>query len=125
MTIYLDTHAIVWLYGGQSKKFSEETLSRLETEDLKFSPMAFLEIEYLSEIGRIKMNAEKITDYLAAHLDLKLCSLPFGRVSAFAVHEKWTRDPFDRMIVAQARLGENYLLTKDEIIRAHYPRCID
>jgi PIN domain nuclease of toxin-antitoxin system len=33
---------------------------------------------------------------------------------------QWTRDPFDRLIVAQALLHDAPLITKDEHIRRHY-----
>jgi PIN domain nuclease of toxin-antitoxin system len=32
----------------------------------------------------------------------------------------WTRDPFDRIIVGQAAIRNDLLLSKDETIRAHY-----
>ncbi|MEI9811179.1 MAG: hypothetical protein WDO18_00250 [Acidobacteriota bacterium] len=38
--------------------------------------------------------------------------------------ERWTRDPFDRMIVAQARLAKAHLITRDTIIQTHYPKAI-
>jgi PIN domain nuclease of toxin-antitoxin system len=37
---------------------------------------------------------------------------------------QWTRDPFDRIIVAQATLKHSPLITKDETLRKHYKHCI-
>jgi PIN domain nuclease of toxin-antitoxin system len=37
---------------------------------------------------------------------------------------KWTRDPFDRLITAQAALGESTLLTKDDTIRTNYANAV-
>jgi PIN domain nuclease of toxin-antitoxin system len=34
--------------------------------------------------------------------------------------QTWTRDPFDRIIVAQARLRGAPLLTKDRTIQTHH-----
>jgi len=34
---------------------------------------------------------------------LRLCDLPFPLIAAAALDEKWTRDPFDRLIVANAK----------------------
>jgi hypothetical protein len=39
---------------------------------------------------------------LLSQLGLKLCSHPFPAIVQTALFETWTRDPFDRMIVAQA-----------------------
>jgi PIN domain nuclease of toxin-antitoxin system len=42
-----------------------------------------------------------------------------------ALDEKWTRDPFDGMIVAQAKAnGFAFLVSADEEIAEHYPRTI-
>jgi PIN domain nuclease of toxin-antitoxin system len=40
------------------------------------------------------------------------------------MHQKWVRDPFDRLIVAQASANDAPLITKDEKIRRHYKRAI-
>ncbi len=36
----------------------------------------------------------------------------------------WTRDPFDRWIVATAKLHRSPLITKDEKIQHHYADAI-
>lgn len=41
-----------------------------------------------------------------------------------ALKESWTRDPFDRLIVANAKAAGAPLITKDERIRKHYRRAI-
>jgi PIN domain nuclease of toxin-antitoxin system len=40
------------------------------------------------------------------------------------LQEKWTCDPFDRLIVANAKAAGAPLVTKDEGIRRHYRRAI-
>ena len=35
----------------------------------------------------------------------------------------WTRDPFDRLIVAQASLAGAPLVTKDRMIRKHFAKA--
>jgi len=40
------------------------------------------------------------------------------------LEQTWTRDPFDRLIVSQARLADVPLLTRDRTIHTHYPRAI-
>jgi PIN domain nuclease of toxin-antitoxin system len=37
---------------------------------------------------------------------------------------KWTRDPFDRIIAAQAAVDATPLLTRDRIILSNYPHAI-
>ena len=40
------------------------------------------------------------------------------------MRQSWTRDPFDRIIVAQAALRRTSLITKDAVIRADYNRAL-
>lgn len=49
-----------------------------------------------------------------------MCRHPFADVIRIAIKQSWTRDPFDRIITAQAAIGSNPLVTKDDGIRKHY-----
>ena len=60
---------------------------------------------------------------LAAQLGLRVCDLPFPAVIESALDLRWTRDPFDRMIVGQAVLAGSTLLTKDRAIRKHFRKA--
>jgi PIN domain nuclease of toxin-antitoxin system len=54
-----------------------------------------------------------------------VCDKPFQEVTAVAYGENWTRDPFDRMIVAQAKSnGLSPLISSDEKIKQHYINAI-
>jgi len=45
-------------------------------------------------------------------------------VAGAAVRQSWARDPFDRIIVAQAALRRAPLITRDADIRADYDRAL-
>jgi PIN domain nuclease of toxin-antitoxin system len=122
---YLDTHAVVALYQGESAVFSSRALDALEQEsDLRISPMALLELEYLYEIKRIRVPAARIVSSLATEIGLKVCDLPFAEVVQQALEERWTRDPFDRLIVAQAKANNGALITRDRVMQRRYPRAL-
>ena len=57
-------------------------------------------------------------------IDLKICELNFQRIIDISINEKWSRDPFDRIIVANAKKKKLKLLTKDKIIRKNYKEAI-
>jgi PIN domain nuclease of toxin-antitoxin system len=119
---YVDTQVAVWLAEANLAKFSPRALSAIENADLRISPMAVLELQYLYEIRRIVITPQEILLKLSAEVGLSVCSHPFPIVVETALGETWTRDPFDRVIVAHARANANSpLLTKDETIHAHYP----
>lgn len=119
--IYLDTHVVVWLYAGDIELLSEPAKEAIEASDLLISPACLLELQFLHEIGRISVKPRAIRDYLEAQLGLRVCELPFYSVVAHALRQSWTRDPFDRLIVAQAcARGDLPLLSKDRQIREGY-----
>jgi PIN domain nuclease of toxin-antitoxin system len=116
----LDTHVAVWLLKG-ARDLPQRAQSRIETDDeILISPMVLLDIQNLYEIGRLRAAPEKIFDILSATIGLRVCNHPFELVVEQALLEKWTRDPFDRIIVAHARCRGAVLLTKDEEILRHY-----
>ena len=55
---------------------------------------------------------------------IRVCNYPFGLVMDQALREKWTRDPFDRIIVAHARARKAPLITSDRNILRHYDLAI-
>ena len=122
--IYLDTHVLVRLYQGEIEKLSESARREIERDDLLVSPAAVLELEYLHEIGRLEPSATKLMSVLAADLRAKVCEISFYQIVEHALKEKWSRDPFDRLIVAHAKAGNAPLISKDENIRRHYRRAI-
>lgn len=56
---------------------------------------------------------------LRRSLGVNVCGIPFADVVGAATDLGWTRDPFDRLICAQALAEGQRLLTKDRHIRAH------
>ncbi len=87
--------------------------------------MVLLELEYLSEVGRSALRGEDVVRKLEQELGVSVCDLPFADVARAAIDEKWTRDPFDRIIVANSRLnGLAPLISSDEEMMEHYPRTV-
>jgi PIN domain nuclease of toxin-antitoxin system len=115
--IYLDTHVLLWLHAGLLDRFTARGIRLLEQNDLLISPCVKLELQYLFEIGRTTVPAAGIVDGLDGQIGLIVCDLPFALVVNRAVALDWTRDPFDRLISAQALCRGIPLLTKDKSIR--------
>ena len=121
--IHLDTHVVVWLFTGDLDLFSPQVRWDLEESELLISPVVRLELQYLREIDRISVGAREVTENLQRTIGLQISDTPFDQVISEALLNTWTRDPFDRIITAQANLGEHRLLTKDQKIRDHYERA--
>ncbi len=121
--IYLDTHVVVWLYAGLIEKFSEAVKALINDHELYISPIVRLELGYLQEIGRVTTESETIIADLSQRIGLKVSDEDFNLIVTQALPLSWTRDPFDRLIVAQAARGDHVLLSKDQIILTHYPHA--
>jgi PIN domain nuclease of toxin-antitoxin system len=61
---------------------------------------------------------------LAAEIGLQICDMTFRTVVDRALHETWGRDPFDRLIVANAKAASAPLATKDQRILQNYARAL-
>ena len=120
---YLDTHVVVWLYAGRLDLLPPRVAARIERDDLLVSPAVRLEVQYLHEIGRLRAPADEVIPYLGTTVGLGVCDLPFDRVVSVALKQSWTRDPFDRLIVAQAAVRGAPLVTRDEQLRARYAKA--
>jgi PIN domain nuclease of toxin-antitoxin system len=122
---YLDTNVVVWLAQGNLARISHKAQGVLEEAELLISPMVLLELAYLHEIGRIKLSARDVQLKIEHEIGVRVCDLGFPLITNVAVDESWTRDPFDRMIVAQAKAnGLAFLVTADEEIGQHYSRSV-
>ncbi len=51
---------------------------------------------------------------LSQEIGLRVCGMAFREVVECAFQEAWTRDPFDRLIVANAKARNATLITWDE-----------
>ena len=122
---YLDTNLLLWLCENRLDRISQPAQDVLNGHDLLISPMVTIELAYLHEIGRSKRVAADIVKQLREQVGLQVCDHSFADIAETATFEAWTRDPFDRMIVAHAKAnGYALLVTADEDIRKNYPKAI-
>ncbi len=62
-----------------------------------------------------------IISNLSDKIDLQICNKNFNDIISISLTISWTRDPFDRIITANALLNNNILLSKDQNILNNYP----
>ena len=105
--ILLDTNALLWLDGGHRRA---RPLSRWSGR-MHVSPTSLLELQLLVEAGRMSTQVP-----VATIVDDERWSLdepPAGAWFEAALGLSWTRDPFDRLLVAHAQLRRWRLATGD------------
>lgn len=115
--ILLDTNALIWLQQGHRRARPLARLARVYA-----SPASLLELQFLSEAGRIRFAEAASVATIAADQRWTVDDPPSSRWFLAATEVGWTRDPFDRLIVAHAQLRGWKLATADEpILRALGP----
>lgn len=125
MIAYLDTNVVVRLAQGDLRRIRPHTRKILDNATLLISPIVLMELEFLYEIARNKLSARDLLKKIGPEIDLRVCDLPFPSIVDAALDEKWTRDPFDRIIVAHAKAnGLAFLISTDEEIAKHYSRAV-
>lgn len=118
MTYLLDTHTFLWL-AAEPEKLSPDIRSVVEEEahELLLSAASGWEIALLWKLGRIDLPEQPITFIPSTIQALGLTPLAIGFDAAItaAILPLIHRDPFDRLLVAEALRRDLTLLTRDQI----------
>jgi len=117
--LLLDTHVLIWL-GMDNSALSAVALKQLDryASRLYFSSISILEIGQLHVKRRVQfgVDPEEMVSKVILHYNLE--EIPVDREIAWAstqlkdIHA----DPFDRILIATAKLYGMKLVTKDRII---------
>ena len=119
MKALLDTHVFLWwIMDDESLTPYIRDFIADEGNDLFLSSASCWEIAIKAKIGRLKLteNPDKfIPDQMIAN---NISGLPIQLVHALHVYNlpDHHRDPFDRMLVAQARIEKISIITNDRLI---------
>ena len=124
MMVYLDTHLVLWLFIGTLENISKPALETIEENEIYISPIILLELQLLNERKKTRQSPSAIIETLRNEINLKICTKDFHSIIGESIKINWTRDPFDRIMVAHASLNNNILLTKDDTILAHYNKAV-
>lgn len=124
MRAFLDTHAAVFLWSGRVEEFGRRSRRLLEEADLAVSPVVKLELALLHEIGRLTVPPQTILGALLEDCGVHSVDDPMPAVIEKALPITWTRDPFDRLLVATAALHRAPLLTRDVKMQAHFEGAV-
>jgi PIN domain nuclease of toxin-antitoxin system len=114
MTLLLDTHVVLWAITGDAT-LGEDFLDRLRHDpDIFLSPVSLWEITIKQTAGKLAGPAD-----LAERVrDMGFRELPVTHTHAIAASRlpPHHRDPFDRMLVAQAATEGLTLVSRDTSI---------
>lgn len=118
MHCLLDTHLLLWA-AGEPEKLSTKALKWIENAEniLYFSPASFWEIAIKNQLGRadFKLDARLLKRGLLdnGYLELSINTEHSLHINLLPIIHK---DPFDRMLIAQATIEGMVLLTADATV---------
>jgi PIN domain nuclease of toxin-antitoxin system len=111
-SILLDTHFVLWVRGAPEALTAKERQA-IEAASVRYvSAASFWEIAILAGLGRIPSDG-RLFDIAPG---LELLPVEPRHCRELAKLPKLHRDPFDRMLIAQARADDLTLVTRDEKI---------
>ncbi len=118
MTLLLDTHFLIWITLGSKRLAGFPWMDRYRPWGV--SPVSFLEIQFLAGLGRLSVRNPDFVDAVMEDPRFAVDEVPLTALIRHALRLDWTRDPFDRLLVAHSTARRVPLCTVDRRIRKHH-----
>jgi PIN domain nuclease of toxin-antitoxin system len=117
MRLLLDTHLLLWALSSP-EKLTKRARQRIESSEVYASAASIWEISIKSALGKLEADPNEVLAGVEpagfSHL-----TIVGGHAAKVAELPPVHKDPFDRLLVAQARFEPMILLTDDEVLRAY------
>lgn len=118
MKILLDTHFLLWVVLDVPRLAEFPWLEAYRPWGI--SPVSFLEIQFLAEVGRLEVRHAEFTTAVSSDPRFVVDEVPLVPLVEKALPLSWTRDPFDRLLVAHSEARRTPLCTLDRRMRAEH-----
>jgi PIN domain nuclease of toxin-antitoxin system len=106
--LLLDTNALFY-YVTASSKFGARTRKLLDNSELHFSPLSVVELKQKSAKGKLALSRLDPEMFV----ELGMNSISFNSDAAHAFELLTNDDPFDNMLLAQAKASDMKFVTAD------------
>ncbi len=127
MRLLLDTHALLW-FASERTKLPARLLITLEDQrtDIYFSCASIWELAIKISVGKLRLSLDIGRELVPKLVENQVMELPISylhaaRVASLPLHH---RDPFDRLLVAQAELERMDIVSHDLQLDAYGIRRI-
>jgi len=127
MDIILDTQIILWAINGDKRLTKKNSAVFLDPENtLYFSIAGYWEIAIKVSIGKLQLSDQwpKIIQREMQHNFIKLLPITTQHCDCLAKLPFYHRDPFDRIIIAQAQIEKMTLLSSDNQFKKYSIKVI-
>ena len=125
--IFLDTHVLIWWMQGSRRIGPRAKAAMFEADTrLWLSAASIWEMAIKSAIGRLSLDAplDKSVQALSRQ-GIRSLPIAVGHALAAGALPPHHADPFDRMLIAQARCEDLVLVTVDPAMDAYDVRTLD
>lgn len=119
MRLLLDTHLVLWWMAGEVSRISRKALAALGSEGHEpvVSAVSIWEAAIKRGLGKLEAPGDLLPQLEGAGVELlPITARHADLVAALPMHH---RDPFDRLLVAQAKAEGLALVTDDERLRRY------
>lgn len=116
----LDTHALIWLHENNASL--PETIRQLfgETESILYVSIATLwEMQIKVQRGKLNVDVNELWEQQQHVNDLVELAVKFKHVKELGQLPLIHGDPFDRILIAQARVEQLTLLSSDKDVQSY------
>jgi PIN domain nuclease of toxin-antitoxin system len=120
--LLLDTHSFLWFAEGDARLSPDaRTLIQEETNDLWLSVAALWEIAIKVSIGKLRLEEpfETLIPRLIHENEIALLGITLSHAAVVAALPHHHRDPFDRLMVAQAQVEQIPMVSNDPALDAY------
>ena len=122
MKLLLDTHIFLWL-NQEPEKLPAHILALCEdvSHTLFLSQVSVWEIQIKHQLGKLKLDVplSLMVETQQTDSDLQILPITLAHIYALSELENHHNDPFDRLLIAQAKTESMMLLTLDSKVRAY------
>lgn len=126
MRILLDTHVFIWMTAGLERLGGLNDYLEDSSNQLVLSAATSWEISIKHKLGKLKLPHQP-SAWVPSRMDKhQIEGLPIEHIHALAVDDLplLHKDPFDRLLLAQAKIEDLILATADPVFRAYTDRII-
>ena len=121
MRVLLDTHAFLWFVGADARLSSRARRTVADADDVWVSLASCWEMAIKLSVGKLRL-AVPIERFLQEQLAtnrIQLLHIEMAHATRVATLEWHHRDPFDRLLAAQALTDDLTVVSSDRIFRKY------
>jgi PIN domain nuclease of toxin-antitoxin system len=118
LKVLLDTHVLLW-WVTDDERISDAARDIMLTADVFVSVASLWEIEIKRGLGRIDANSRQLLDEVSRTEGYRVLEIRPTHVLTLGDLPLLHKDPFDRMLIAQAVRDRLTLVSRDTVIRRY------